>query len=143
MKYGVRIKLDVSKIDKTKLFRGQKGVYLDATVFIDVDQKDQYDNNGMITQDIPKAEKDAGQQGAILGNVQVFWSDGQQQAPQQQASQQNYQQAPQQAPQRAPQQQHQQSPNQNLPPANQYQQSQQQPQPAPNFDDFDDDIPFN
>jgi len=113
MKYGVRIKLDVSKIDKTKLFRGQKGVYLDATVFIEVDQKDQYDNNGMITQDIPKAEKDAGQQGAILGNVQVFWSDGQQQ----------------QAPQRAPQQQapqYQQSPSQNLPPA----------------EDFSDDIPF-
>ena len=129
MKYGVRIKLDVSKIDKSKLFRGQKGVYLDATVFIDVDQKDQYDNNGMITQDVTKEEKAAGQQGPILGNVQVFWSDGQQQMQQQ-------------APQRAPQQQHQQSPNQNLPPANQYQQ-QQAPQVAPNFDDFDDDIPFN
>ncbi len=85
MKYGVRIKLDVSKINKAKLFKGQKGTYLDATVFLDVDIKDQYDNNGMITQDAPK-----GEQGAILGNAQVFWSDGgqpravQQQAPQQQ-----------------------------------------------------------
>ncbi len=118
MKYGVRIKLDVSKIDKSKLFRGQKGVYLDATVFIDVDQKDQYDNNGMITQDVTKEEKAAGQQGPILGNVQVFWSDGQQQQQRQQPMQQ-------QAPQRAPQQQ-QQSPMQSLPPA----------------DDFDQDIPF-
>jgi len=118
MKYGVRIKLDVSKIDKSKLFRGQKGVYLDATVFIDVDQKDQYDNNGMITQDVTKEEKAAGQQGPILGNVQVFWSDGQQQ-----------QQMAQQPPQRAPQQQapqYQQSPNQNVPPAT----------------DFDSDIPW-
>lgn len=62
----------------------------------------------------------------------------QQQAPQQQAPQQNYQQAPQQqAPQqnRAPQQQ-QQAPQQAA------QQPQQAAKPAPNFDDFDDDIPF-
>lgn len=80
MKYGVRLKIDVSKIDKSKLFKGQKGTYLDATVFLDVDNKDQYDNNGMITQDAPKDE-----QGAILGNAQVFWSDNQ--APQQQQRQ--------------------------------------------------------
>jgi hypothetical protein len=82
MKYGVRLKIDVSKIDKSKLFKGQKGTYLDATVFIDVDNKDQYDNNGMITQDAGKDVK-----GAILGNAKVFWSDGiqtqQQKTPQQ------------------------------------------------------------
>jgi hypothetical protein len=83
MKIGVRVKLDVTKIEKARLFKGQKGTYLDATVFIDVDQKDQYDNNGMVTQDISKEEKDAGGQGAILGNVQVFWSDNQQQGQQQ------------------------------------------------------------
>lgn len=84
MKIGVRVKLDVTKIEKARLFKGQKGTYLDATVFIDVDQKDQYDNNGMVTQDIPKEEKDAGGQGAILGNVQVFWNDSQQQGVRQQ-----------------------------------------------------------
>ena len=88
-KIGVKIKLNVSNIDKDKLFRGKKGIYLDATVFIDIDQKDQYDNNGMITQDVKKEEKDAGIKGNILGNVQVFWSDNQQQP------QQNYQQQPQ------------------------------------------------
>ena len=82
MKVGVRVKLDVTKIEKARLFKGQKGTYLYATVFIDLDQKDQYDNNGMVTQDISKEEKDAGGQGAILGNVQVFWSDGQQQGQQ-------------------------------------------------------------
>lgn len=86
MKYGVRLKIDVSKIDKAKLFKGQKGTYLDATVFLDVDNKDQYDNNGMITQDAPK-----GEQGAILGNAQVFWNEGNQHAPQ---SQNRQQQAP-------------------------------------------------
>jgi len=116
-KVGVRIKLNVSQIDKARLFKGNKGVYLDATVFIDLDQKDQYDNNGMITQDITKEEKEQGVQGNILGNVQVFWSDAQQAAPQQQVQQ----------------------PTQQL--AQKRQQVQQQQQ-APMNVDFDDSIPF-
>lgn len=71
MKYGVRLKIDVSKIDKSKLFAGKKGHYLDATVFLDVDNKGEFGDNGMITQDAPK-----GEQGAILGNATVFWNDG-------------------------------------------------------------------
>ena len=75
MKIGVKLKIDVKKIEKARLFAGAKGTYLDATVFIDVDNKDQYDNNGMITQDVTKEEKDQGVKGPILGNVQVFWRD--------------------------------------------------------------------
>jgi len=143
MKYGVRVKLNVSQIDKARLFRGEKGMYLDATVFIDTEQESQWGDNGMVTQDVSKEERDQGIKGNILGNVKVFWSGPSDQP--QQAPQQNYQQAPQQQKRQAPQQQRQapkQSPNQNLPQSNQYQQSQQQPQGAPNFDDFDDDIPF-
>ena len=92
MKIGVSLKINVSDIEKGRLFAGKKGKYLDATVFIDVDQKDQYDNNGMITQDVNKEEKANGVKGPILGNCKVFWSDnGQQQQqnrPQQQAPQQ-------------------------------------------------------
>ena len=88
-KYGVKLKINVKAIEKARLFAGAKGTYLDATVFIDVDTKDQYDNNGMITQDVKKEEKDAGVKGPILGNCQVFWSDQQQQqAPQQAPPQQ-------------------------------------------------------
>ena len=74
-KIGVQVKIDVSKIDKTLLFKGAKGVYLDATVFIDIDTPDQYGNHGMVTQDISKEAKDAGEKGPILGNVKVFWKD--------------------------------------------------------------------
>ncbi len=42
MKYGVNVKIDVSKIDKNLLFKGAKGVYLDATVFIDPEQKSEF-----------------------------------------------------------------------------------------------------
>ena len=74
-KVGVSIKLDVTKIDKQRLFSGQKGTYLDATVFIDIDELDQYGNSGMITQDVSKEEKQNGVKGNILGNVKLFWKD--------------------------------------------------------------------
>lgn len=74
MKIGINLKIDVTKIDKDKMFQGQKGTYLDATVFVDTDNQDQYGNNGMITQALPKEEREAGNKGAILGNCKVFWS---------------------------------------------------------------------
>ena len=86
--YGIKLKINVSMIEKARLFTGKKGKYLDATVFVDVDNKDQYENNGMITQDVKKEEKDAGAKGPILGNCSVFWSDQQQPQQQQQAPQQ-------------------------------------------------------
>ena len=91
-KIGVELKIDVTKINKQLLFSGAKGTYLDATVFIDIDEKDQYDNNGMITQKVPK--DGVKNSGAILGNCKVFWNDGQsqQQAPQPQQYQQPQQQ---------------------------------------------------
>ncbi len=72
-KVGVSLKIDVTKIQKQRLIRGEKGTYLDATVFVDVDELDNYGNSGMITQDVSKEEKDAGNKGAILGNCKVFW----------------------------------------------------------------------
>lgn len=75
-KIGVSLKIAVSKIEKARLFKGEKGTYLDATVFIDLDQLDQYGNSGMITQDVSKDEKAQGVKGPILGNCKVFWSEG-------------------------------------------------------------------
>ena len=77
-KIAVSLKIDVTKIDKARLFAGKKGTYLDATIFIDLDEADQYGNHGMITQNVTKAEKDAGERGAILGNGKIFWRDGDQ-----------------------------------------------------------------
>ena len=90
-KVGVRLNINVSMIEKARLFKGAKGVYLDATCFIDLDEKDQYGNSGMITQDVSKEERDQKIRGPILGNVEVFYKDdngGQQQnqAPQNQAA---------------------------------------------------------
>ena len=121
MKVGVSLKIDVSKIDKARLFKGEKGTYLDATVFVDADQLDQYGNSGMITQDVSKDEKQQGVKGNILGNCKVFWNDG----AQQQATQGGYQQ--QNATQQAGQ---------------QCNQAPQQNAPAPMDNSYDDTIPF-
>ena len=66
----IKLKIDVTKIDKSKLFKGAKGTYLDAVVFLK-DEVDQYGNNGMIVQSITKEEREQGVKGAILGNAQV------------------------------------------------------------------------
>ena len=81
--YGVNLKIDVSKILKEKMFKGEKGVYLDATVFLNVDEQGQYGDNGMITQNWKDQQKG---EGPILGNAKVFWrDDGQQSAPRQES----------------------------------------------------------
>ena len=74
-KIGVRLKLDVTKINKDLLFKGAKGTYLDATMFIDLDEQDQYGNNGMVTQDISQEAKASGERSPIIGNTKVFWRD--------------------------------------------------------------------
>ena len=105
---SLSLKINVSQIDKARLFAGQKGTYLDATIFVDLAELDQYGNSGMITQGVSKDEKQQGVKGNILGNGKVFWVENgqapqpqnqsqgglqQQQRPQQQQQQQ--QQAPQ------------------------------------------------
>ena len=78
---SVTLKIDVTKIDKARLFKGAKGTYLDASVFIDLDNEDQYGNHGMITQQVSKEERDKGVKGNILGNGKIVWRDEQQAAP--------------------------------------------------------------
>ena len=74
-KIGISLKINVSLIEKARLFAGKKGQYLDATVFVDLEGFDQYENSGMITQDVSKEEKNVGVKGPILGNAKVFWKD--------------------------------------------------------------------
>lgn len=70
-KQMIQLKIDVSKIDKTKLYNGKKGTYLDATLFLN-DQVDQYGNHGFIVQSVSKEERESGQRGTVLGNVKIF-----------------------------------------------------------------------
>ena len=85
MKLGISIKIDVTKIDKSRIFEGQKGKYLTMTTFIDMDNEDNYGNHGFISQSVSKEEKGQGIQTPILGNCKIFW--GIDQKPQQQNTQ--------------------------------------------------------
>ena len=76
MKVGLSIKLDVTKIDKERLFQGAKGTYLDLTTFIDTAEQDQYENNGFVSQATSSEEREQGVKTPILGNVKVFFTDG-------------------------------------------------------------------
>jgi hypothetical protein len=97
-KIALSLKIDLAKMDMNRIFNGKNGAqYLDATIFVNMDELDQYGNSGMITQDVSKEEKQQGVKGNILGNGKVFWvENGQAPQPQGQA-QGGYQQAPQQS----------------------------------------------
>ena len=86
----IAIKIDVTKIDKKRLFQGAKGQYLDAVVFVS-DEEGQYGDNGMITQSVSKDGREAGVKGNILGNVKILGTFDDK--PQAQAQANNHQQA--------------------------------------------------
>jgi hypothetical protein len=105
-KIALALKINLSQIDMARAFQGQKGQYLDATIFVDMNELDQYGNSGMITQDVSKEEKGQGVKGNILGNGKIFWVENGQ-APQKAGEQQaqgghQSQQAPQQHMNQAP-----------------------------------------
>ena len=76
MKVGLSVRIDVTKIDKSRLYKGAKGTYLDLTTCVDTEEQDQYENNGFISQSTTKEEREANVQTPILGNVKVFYTDG-------------------------------------------------------------------
>ncbi len=79
MKLGISIKLDVNKIVKDRLFKGEKGTYLDLTTFIDTESEDQYGNHGFIAQSTTKEEQGLKYKTPILGNTKVFYKSESQQ----------------------------------------------------------------
>lgn len=71
MATNISIKLDLKKIDKNRLYVGEKGVYLDAAIIM-FDEANEFGHNGMIVQNVSEDERKAGIKGAILGNVRYI-----------------------------------------------------------------------
>lgn len=61
-------KIDCTKIDKTFLFKGKAGTYLDIALIPNKNGRDQYGNDGMIVQSVSKQARQDGKRGPILGN---------------------------------------------------------------------------
>lgn len=68
----ITARIDVTKIDKARLYKGKKGTYLDI-VLVDTPD-DQYGNSHMVVQSVSKEERQQGVKGAILGNAKSWES---------------------------------------------------------------------
>lgn len=64
------IKIDVTKIDKAALYKGQKGTYLTITVWPNKDGEDQYGNHASVKQDLGKDRRD--EQAPFIGNAKII-----------------------------------------------------------------------
>lgn len=71
MAQNISLKINVKDIDKAKLFVGEKGVYLSATIIMK-DENDQYGNIGMIVEETTEEERAKGIKGKILGNARLI-----------------------------------------------------------------------
>jgi hypothetical protein len=66
----ISIKIDVTKIDKEALFKGQKGTYLTLTVWPNKDGEDQYGNHASVKQDLGKDRRD--EKAPFIGNARII-----------------------------------------------------------------------
>lgn len=73
------LNINVTKIDKSALYEGKSGKYLNLVLFDNKDGLDQYGNSGFVTQDIGKERRETGERGPIIGN----WKETGQPKPQQ------------------------------------------------------------
>jgi hypothetical protein len=65
--------IDVSKISKDKLVKGEKGTYLNITISIN-DEVDQYGNQAGIYESQTKEERESKVKKNYLGNGKIAWS---------------------------------------------------------------------
>ena len=65
----IAVKIDVTKIEKARLFKGAKGTYLDALL---VPKRSDYGDDFMIVQSVSKEEREQGIKGPIIGNARYI-----------------------------------------------------------------------
>lgn len=64
----IAVKINVTRIDKSAIFEGKSGKYVDMLLMENKDGTDQYGNEGFVTQGISKERREAGERGQIIGN---------------------------------------------------------------------------
>ena len=65
----IKLQLDVTKIDKAKLYKGEKGTYLNAVL---IETPNSAYSQYMVVQETTKEEREAGIKGTIIGNGKVL-----------------------------------------------------------------------
>ena len=67
--------IDLTKIDKSKIYEGKKGKYYPVTIVLN-DEPGQYGDSGYIQTEQTKEERDNKAPKSYLGNVKVAWTNG-------------------------------------------------------------------
>ena len=66
------LSIDVTKIDKSAIYHGKKGKYLEVVLLPGRNGEDQYGNSHMAVQGLPKERREGGEKGVILGNAKTL-----------------------------------------------------------------------
>lgn len=71
------LSIDVTKLDKTRYYKGKKGTYANLDVWID-DEEDQYGNHASVCESLTKEEREAGAKKNYVGNgkKRFGWDEG-------------------------------------------------------------------
>jgi hypothetical protein len=64
----ITIKIDVTKIDKNRLFKGEKGTYLDADIWLN-DEPDKFGNDASVSMAQTKEERTAKSPKIYIGSA--------------------------------------------------------------------------
>ena len=68
----INIKVDVTKLDKSKFFKGKKGTYANLTVAENMDGESEYGDTHYVFESQSKEERDAKTPKTYLGNGKEF-----------------------------------------------------------------------
>lgn len=74
---GIKINLDVSKLDKSRFVKGKAGVYADLVAWVTPNELTPIDSHGSVKQEATKQERDLGSDKDLpfVGKVDIFWTD--------------------------------------------------------------------
>lgn len=76
----IKASINLNNIPKDKIIEGKKGKYLPITIVLN-DEVDNFGNNGPLTVEQSKEEREAKAPKVYLGNVSVVWTNGTNVAP--------------------------------------------------------------
>lgn len=75
-----KVKIDVSKLDKSAFFKGEKGTYVDLVLWENRDGEDQYGNTHSVKQDFGKGK--GPEKPPYVGNAKPFGQAARDRTPQ-------------------------------------------------------------
>ena len=71
----ITLNINTAKIDKTALYEGKTGKFLDITLMDNRDGPDKFGNDGFAVQGLGKERREAGERGPIIGNWKHVGTD--------------------------------------------------------------------